>query len=81
MTPKEKAIELVNRYKKASFNCTDCDMPYCDVPCTRLSIDEAKECALITLDEILEMDLPIYEEDVAAFYDYWEKVKEEIEKL
>lgn len=41
----------------------------------------AKQCALIAVDEILEMDLPILEEDADTFYDYWEEVKQEIEKL
>ena len=41
----------------------------------------AKWCALVAVDEILEMDLPILEEDADIFYDYWEQVKQEIEKL
>ena len=41
----------------------------------------AKQCALIAVDEILEMDLPILEEEADTFYDYWEKVKHEIQKL
>ena len=41
----------------------------------------AKWCALIAVNEILEMDLPILEEDADTFYDYWEEVKQEIEKL
>ena len=39
----------------------------------------SKRCALIAVNEILEMDLPILEEDADKFYDYWEQVKEEIE--
>ena len=53
MTPKEEAKELVDKYLNASFNCKDCDMPFCDVPCTMLSITEAKECALIAVNEII----------------------------
>ena len=42
---------------------------------------QAKEAALICVDEILEMDLPILEEDTDKFYDYWEEVKQEIQQL
>ena len=71
-SPKEKAQELVNRFMFAGIYFTD-------------GIDgarkNAKQCALIAVDEILEMDLPILEEDADTFYDYWEEVKQEIEKL
>ena len=40
-----------------------------------------KDCALIAVDEILEMDLPILEEEADKFYEYWEQVKHEIQKL
>lgn len=40
-----------------------------------------KDCALIAIDEILEIDLPILEEDTDEFYDYWEEVRYEIVKL
>lgn len=48
-----------------------------------ITVDDycAKQCALIAVDEILEMDLPILEEDADKFYDYWKEVKQEIEKL
>ena len=67
MTPKEKAKELVDK------------MLYC----YQGHIDKytSKQCALISVGEILEMDLPILEEDADKFYDYWEEVKHEIEKL
>jgi len=77
MTPKEEAKELVDKYLNASFNCKDCDMPYCDIPCTSLIVTEAKECALIAVDEILIaiQDIPI--DDIN--WDYWQQVKEEIQ--
>lgn len=48
-----------------------------------ITVDDycAKQCALIVVDEILEMDLPILEEDADTFYDYWQEVKQEIQKL
>ncbi len=82
MTSKEKANELIDKYINAEFNCKDCDMPFCDIGCTILSTYEAKECALIAVDEILEA-LKVF--DITYNYilkrDYWLEVKQEIEKL
>jgi hypothetical protein len=41
--------------------------------------ERAKQCALIAVDEILisKQDLPIYD----VHWDYWQSVKQEIEKL
>jgi hypothetical protein len=79
MTPKEKAKELVDRfYKKTSE-----DMP---IPTKEQGIDfwlypmykeQAKQCALICINEILKGSRLFYIED----YDYWNKLKEEINKL
>lgn len=91
MTPKEKAEELVYKYKDAPFNCTGCDMPYCDIPCTMLNIGEAKQCALIAVDEVIKV-CPYYSKEGCEtieqlrandyeFVTYWEEVKQEIEKL
>lgn len=79
MTPKEKANELVDKYYPMFDNSA------------RLSI--AKSCALIAVDEILNLDL----HDVGDYRDsqsssddfstvkwyinYWVEVKQEIEKL
>lgn len=74
MTPKEKAQDLVNKMLDKQ--------EYSDVYQERGIISwSAKQCALIAVDEILEMDLPILEEDADKFYDYWQEVKHEIEKL
>lgn len=79
MTPKEKAKELVDKYLNASFNCNDCDMPYCDIKCTRLNLYEAKQCALIAVGELWNES-----EYTDGYYQrsiYWNEVKQEIEKL
>jgi len=82
MTPKEKAKELVNKYLNASFNCKDCDMPYCDMKCTNLSVNEAKQCALIAVDEVLKTNPYEWDgEDLNSTIDYWDEVKKEIELL
>ena len=81
MSPKEKAEALINKYLKASFNCSDCDMPYCDVKCTSLCLSEAKDCALISVDEILEA-LDLINERYNEFpLRYYTSVKAEIERL
>lgn len=74
MTPKEKAADLVAKFKMFA--------------CWGLFEDEyeaqqnAKQCALIAVDQILNMDNPICESTEAdKFYDYWQEVKNEIEKL
>ena len=72
MTPKEKANELYSKYD---------DLLNKDFGNPIVFDNQIKQCALIAVDEILEMDLPILEEDADEFYDYWEQVKKEINKL
>jgi len=75
MTPKEKAIELVEDMHDAP------EMGY---------NEHAKQCALIAVDELIKyhddiMDVVRYElpSNIVAVipYKYWEDVKQEIEKL
>ena len=72
MTPKEKAIELVNRYQTSQNNLLGV---YWD--------GVSKQHALIAVDEILNE----YENKgtLGSFVDYqipyWQEVKQEIEKL
>ena len=64
MTAKEKAKELVDKYHNKS------DLLY-----ETLSFIQAKECALIAVDEILSaIGFSVNDE-------YWGQVKQEIEKL
>ena len=82
MKPKEKADELIDKYLNASFNCKNCDMPFCDIPCTMLNLSEAKECALIAVNEIIKTDMLIDEECYVmtpSYLQYWQEVKKEIE--
>jgi hypothetical protein len=64
MTPKEKAEQLINKF----FFDTMLD-----------ELEDAKDCALIAVDEIKEFMSPMVHSKQA--YDYWEEVKQEIEKL
>ena len=71
MDPKEKAKELYLKY-------CPYDIMYCD-PLGR-EIDGyyeryAKFCAITCVNEILK------DEEIINHYAYWEKVKEELEKL
>ena len=66
MTPKEKAEELVSKFKDIK------DAYYID--------ELAKERALIAVDELMKQCWDYRDIDVQASYDYWEEVKQEIEK-
>lgn len=61
MTPKEKAERLYYKF----FNALDADQEVC-----------AKQCALIAVDEIIELYPSLY-----SGAGYWQKVKQEIENL
>ena len=66
MTAKDKAKELVHRFKYRTLRGVEVET---------MSISLAKQCALICVDEILETPLHVYGRG------YWENVKQEIEKL
>ena len=66
MTAKDKAKELVDRFcKHQSDDYPNSDEDY-----------HAKKCALICVDEIVKNTL-----QVSQVLDYWQEVKQEIEKL
>jgi len=65
MTPKQKANELVEKFCNMESHC-----------------DDAIECASITVDEIKEVVRELCDEEMLGVHMiYWEKVKQEIEKL
>jgi hypothetical protein len=70
MTPKEKAEELVLRFLKLqepNYNWFNKQL--------------AKQCALISVEEILKSNYKVLSGVKPSFYDYWQQVKIEIEKL
>jgi hypothetical protein len=71
MTPKEKAEELVNRYKNLYWHQTE----------QYLDSEEAKICALIAVDEIFFALKYNLDGATSGSVKYWQKVKQEIEKL
>ena len=71
MTPKEKAEELVHKFKKYSYYPkTNNDMLFVN----ELN-NNAKQCALIAVEQILEIIFSDYD------WQYWYEVKQELEKL
>lgn len=83
MTPKEKANKLIDSFyqklpleKYVSTSDGDLSWEY-------ISWDRSKECALIAVDEIIDSE-PQYEWSNDYWKnpnDFWEEVKQEIEKL
>jgi hypothetical protein len=74
MTPKEKAIQLRDKYIFISF---DTDEDYKSFKLKLLI--HAKQCALIAVDEILKCS--IWKYNAILHTKYWKEVKQEIEKL
>jgi hypothetical protein len=75
MTPKEKAKDLVDKFKKyAYYPKTDND----EIFINQLS-KNAKQCALIAVEEILKV-VSFYNDSQAEVI-YFKEVKQEIEKL
>ena len=71
MTPKDKAISLVDSYRIILMNeDTECGN---EILCTVI----AKQCALIAVDEIFNSGLLVMIDDEQ----YWYDVKQEINKL
>lgn len=84
MTPKEKAKELINKM----YNTEHCGIEhfpnkrYCE--CSEINLYQAKQCALIAVDEILKLEF--IDSVFVSFSDltlqeYWKEVKQEIENL
>ena len=75
MTPKEKAQELVESFAE----CIKPTLTF-DVLIVR-DLRSAKQCALITVDEIINMSLCAGCKDCCIDINYWQEVKTELEKL
>lgn len=71
MTPKEKAEELILKYLRIDNNTQEWFNKYI-----------AKQCALIAVDEIMSLNSYLYPiKDLDNKNEYWQEVKEEINKL
>jgi hypothetical protein len=71
MTPKEKANKLCMRF----LIQTTTDIPY------GINKAIAKECALIAVDEIINIACDVSDYDKSVTKSYWIEVKQEIEAL
>ncbi len=74
MTPKEKAIELVDKFARIDGYQDSIDLSKCEYE---------KQCALIAVDEMINFFINLSNEGF-TFYssiEYWQKIKTEIEKL
>jgi hypothetical protein len=82
MNPKEKARELVDKFYQffplnKDVNTTDGKLSW-----EYNDWGQAKQCALIAVDEIINSDWFIpTKEDLNAWKNYWEQVKQEIINL
>jgi hypothetical protein len=83
MTPKQKAIELVNKFKSNVYKKAFANSDFMYDRYYGLDDDMAKQCALVAVDELLEATKrydytlssnPIYNQ-------YWLNVKSQIELL
>jgi len=72
MTPKEKAIELYQKYELLGRDFTK-----------GVSMKEhSKQCALIAVDEVVYiLNVLPYGMEYLSHIDYWEGVKQELEKV
>ena len=75
MTPKEKAWDLIRLYRNIDFeNGENCHL--------FISTKDAKKCALIVVDEILNYQNQLLKNyKVELKNTFWEQVKQEIEAL
>ena len=69
MTPKVKAENLLNKYWKSCYDKHDF---------AKLNKEDAKQCALIAADEVINTIMSVYQPETKAF---WFEVKKEIEEL
>ena len=82
MTPKEKANELVDKFYQRFPLKMDVITTRGDLSWEYDSWKEAKQCALIAVDEIIYNALDWHEyETPNKAYEYWQEVKQEIENL
>ena len=69
MTPKEKAQELFDKFN----NPDTTHYPY---------VHNAQQCASIAVDEIIKANpYEVSKTDMDSTIDYWQEVKQEIQKL
>ena len=82
MTHKQKAQELVSKYYDLACNLIEVQNGQQRSGRYKVVIPIAKQCALVSVEEILNDDWYIVNlEDLIARKGYWEEVKQEINNL
>ena len=76
MTPKEKALSLLDKMEKQTYSYQEYAGANSSI--AEIGYEAGKKCALITVDEILESFIIRLTPDQLK---YWEEVKQELEKL
>ena len=78
MTPKEKAKELIDKFN----NHTVKELVYLKNGKVIEGKTEAKQCALITVDEVLNSNpnYPEFKEEWGTSLSYWEAVKQNLQE-
>jgi hypothetical protein len=72
MTPKDKALELVDKFIEHTMEFDELDGYVEDK-------DNAKQCALIAVD--LLMEEAYRQHDYEGFISYWKEVKQELDNI
>ena len=85
MTPQQKALELVDKYRGLVISApyTDSEDGSC-IAETMMLTRSAKQCALIAVDEALDaliMESNIYGSDMIKVLNYYEDVKSELQLI
>ena len=82
MTPKQKAEDLVDKFYQTTPNEYFVNEPI-GIKGRYKSWEQAKQCAIIAVDEILNSNpnYPEFKENEGTPIRYWEVVKQEIENL
>ena len=70
MTPKLKAKELVEKFEKIIISAS-----------ANSWTNESKQCAIILVQEIIQLCKDEFDYSIYSPIDYWNEVKLEIEKL
>lgn len=79
MTPKEKAKELVDVFYQTTPNETWINEPLGVFMETYTAWGQAKQCALIAVDEIIKLLWHTHKNEIE--YEFWKEVKIEIKNL
>jgi hypothetical protein len=82
MTPKEKALSLLDKMEKQTYSYQE--YAGANPSIAEIGYEAGKKCALITVDEILSELATIHcygENDIEDSTQWYKEVKQELEKL